>query len=97
MALAVASNLPPLIGKEMGALWIWDAFVLITLAAIFLTVAVRPNLVSGVFVMLVAFVPISLAAILIRLVGFYLPVYTVGGSGLAAFAAGLMLWRSPAR
>lgn len=96
-ALAVASNLPPLIGKEMAGLWIWDAFVLVTLAAIFLTVAVRPTSVSGRVVMLVAFIPISLAAILIRLLGFYFPVFTVGGSGVVAVVAGFMLWRTPTR
>ena len=93
----MASDLPPLIGEEMGALWVWDAVVLVTLAAIFLAVALRPKAASGVVVMLVAVIPIGLAAILIRLVGLYFPVYTVGGSGLAAFTAGLLLWRSPAR
>ena len=63
---------------------------------VFVLVAIRPAFASGVVVTLLALIPVSLAAILIALVGMYFPVYTVGGAGIMALAAGLLLWRSPA-
>ena len=69
VAAVAASNLAPFFGKALKALWLIDSTMLITTALIFGLVAVRPAMVSRVFVVLVSLSPALTAILLYSFIG----------------------------
>ena len=88
VAAVAASNLAPFFGKALKALWLIDSTMLITTALIFGLVAVRPAMVSRVFVVLVSLSPALTAILLYSFIGAIMPAHLlVIASALAVSAA----------
>jgi hypothetical protein len=88
VAAIAASNLAPFFGKALKALWLIDSTMLITTALIFGLVAVRPAMVSRVFVVLVSLSPALTAILLYSFIGAIMPAHLlVIASALAVSAA----------
>jgi hypothetical protein len=88
VAAIAASNLAPFFGKALKALWLIDSTMLITTALIFGLVAVRPAMVSRVFVVLVSLSPALTAILLYSFIGAIMPAdLLVIASALAVSAA----------
>jgi hypothetical protein len=87
VAAIAASNLAPFFGKALKALWLIDSTMLITTALIFGLVAVRPAMVSRVFVVLVSLSPALTAILLYSFIGAIMPAHLlVIASALAVSA-----------
>jgi hypothetical protein len=88
VAAVAASNLAPFFGNALKALWLIDSTMLITTALIFGLVAVRPAMVSRVFVVLVSLSPALTAILLYSFIGAIMPAHLlVIASALAVSAA----------
>jgi hypothetical protein len=88
VAAIATSNLAPFFGKTLKALWLIDSTMLITTALIFGLVAVRPAMVSRVFVVLVSLSPALTAILLYSFIGAIMPAHLlVVASALAVSAA----------
>jgi hypothetical protein len=88
VAAVAASNLAPFLGNALKALWLIDSTMLITTALIFGLVAVRPAMVSRVFVVLVSLSPALTAILLYSFIGAIMPAHLlVIASALAVSAA----------
>jgi hypothetical protein len=84
-----ASDLAPFYAASLRALWLADAATLITLALVFGAVAVRPSLIAGPVVVLLAAVPAATAFFLYRYIGAFVPAHMLLVAAAAAALAGL--------
>ena len=95
LSVVAASNLPSFYASSLKALWLIDSATLITLAAVFGFVAVRPLLASRSVLILLTIVPAVTAFFLYKFIGNFLPAHLLLASAIAAIC-GAMGLQSPA-
>lgn len=86
-----SSNIAPFFGSSLQALWLIDSAVLLTVAAIFGLVAVRPAAGSRPVLALVSIIPGATAFFLYRFLGNFVPAHLLLTAALAALAGALLL------
>lgn len=95
VSAADASNLPAFYANSLKGLWLIDVATLITLAALFGLLAVRPGLASGGVVILVALIPAATAFFLYRFMGNFLPAHMLMAAALISALAGVLMRPAP--
>lgn len=90
-AAVAASNLATFYGNALKGLWLIDSATLVTLAAAFALIAVRPAMASGGVIALLALIPAATAAFLYYFIGAFAPAHLLLAAAALAFSAGLLL------
>lgn len=90
-AAVAASNLEPFFASSLKALWLIDSATLLTLAIVFVVVAVRPATASRAIVLLLALVPAAAAFFLYRHFDHFPPAHLLAGAAISATIGGLGL------
>src|SRR6478735_10510913 len=68
-AAVAGSNLPPFFGNALKALWVMDSCGMFAIAAVCVTLILRPESASPLIVGLVALIPLSTALLLYGFLG----------------------------
>jgi len=91
VAAAEASNLQPFYAQALKALWLIDSATLLTLAAVFAFVAVRPDPRRRPLVLILAIVPAATSVLLYVFMGRFLPAHMLMVAAVSAVAGGIRL------
>jgi hypothetical protein len=70
-----ASNLDQFFGRALKALWLMDSAGMFVLAAICVTMSIRPQAASPLVLALLSLIPFSTAALLYGFIGNFLPAH----------------------
>jgi hypothetical protein len=90
VAAVASSNLPAFYANSFEGLWLIDSATLITLGIVFGLVAVRPVMMSGRAVSLLALIPAATAGLIYYFVGAFPPAHLLMSAAVFAFVAGLL-------
>lgn len=88
-AAASASNIEPFFGNALKALWLMDSAGMFVLAAVCVTMLIRPQTVPPVVMALLSLIPFSTAAVLYLFIGNFMPAHILIAAGAAMTGAAL--------
>jgi len=88
-AAAAGSNIPPFFGNALKALWLMDSCGMFVLAAVCVTLLLRPEMASGTVIALLSLIPFSTAALLYFFIGNFFAAHMLTAAGLSMAAAAL--------
>ena len=85
------AQLPSIYGSDFKALWLSDSTTLLTVAALFAAVALRPSIASRTLVFMIALIPAATAIFIYIFVGAFYAGHLLLGTAVAAVLASFRL------